>query len=282
VKVIVLILLVTTMMSVRNLNMKVKEISKITNSQIEEINSRYNNVLNNELLLLRYIKDNTIVTEKLQQILKNKEVNIDNIINSDVFVKGIFGLGAGTVIKNSDNEMYILTCHHVVEDVIMANEMGFPITATIGYSKTDEANKIAGMTVYSAEVVKYDVNVDLALLKVKTTDNTLVAAKIAIQDPEKGDTIYSVGSPLGLLRTVSTGILANKIDGFFISENVTTFGNSGGGLYNLHGELIGVPAQVPGYSAGLDKDGNETFVPESSLGMSRDLVTIRNFLEGVI
>ena len=217
-----------------------------------------------------------LLTKKVNESVK--EVNISNIIDSDVFVKGLFGLGAGTVIKKTDSEMYILTCHHVVEDIIQANDMGFAIKATIGYTKKDSTNTLSGMVVYGAKVIKYDADVDLALLKVNTIDNSLVAAPIAAVEPQKGDILYSVGSPLGLLRTISTGILANKEDGYFIFDGTTTFGNSGGGLYNRKGELVGVPSNVTGYKTGLDKDGNETFVPESGLGLSRDLMTLRSFL----
>jgi S1-C subfamily serine protease len=83
------------------------------------------------------------------------------------------------------------------------------------------------------------------------------------------------------MRTVSKGILANKIVGFYLTDSTTTFGNSGGGLYNKKGELIGIPSNVLGYAGGLDKEGKVTFVPESSLGLSRDLPTIKAFLEGV-
>jgi S1-C subfamily serine protease len=177
--------------------------------------------------------------------------------------------------------MYILTCYHVVDDIIAINKLGMKMSASIGYSKSDEINKVSGLVIYGAEVVKYDEEHDIALLKTSILDNELEVANIATTEPNKGDLVFSIGNPLGLLRTISQGILANKIEGFFISENVTTFGNSGGGLYNITGELVGIPAQVTGYEGGLMEDGKPAFIPESSLGMSRDLQTIHSFLEGV-
>jgi serine protease Do len=133
-----------------------------------------------------------------------------------------------------------------------------------------------GVVVYGAEIIKIDEENDLALLKTFMVDDELEVAKIATTEPQKGDIVYSVGSPLGILRTVSQGILSNKVEGFYLSDNTTTFGNSGGGLYNTNGELIGVPAQVMGYGS------EELFAPESSLGMSINLPRIRLFLDGEI
>jgi S1-C subfamily serine protease len=209
-----------------------------------------------------------------------KEVDYNKIIRGDVLVMGIFGSGAGTVIKKTENTMYVLTCYHVVDDIIKLNEGGLKVNAIVGYSlgETGDIDNLKSFVSFSAEVIKSDEENDLALLKVNYSDPNLSEIKIAEQEPQKGDTVYSVGSPLGLLRNVSKGILANKIEGFFVCENVTTFGNSGGGLYNKDGDLIGVPSNVMGYKGGLDKDGKDTFIPESSLGLSRDLKTIKNFL----
>ena len=231
-------------------------------------------------------KNDLILSTGLQDLVRNSinEVDYNKIIKGDVVVESLFGIGAGTVIKKTDKEMYILTCYHVVAEIIEANEAGMKINATIGYTlgETGDIENLKSFISYSAEVIKSDEENDLALLKVNYSDPNLNEIKLSENEPQKGDVVYSVGSPLGLLRTVSKGILANKIEGFYLSENVTTFGNSGGGLYNKDGELIGVPSNVMGYKGGLDKDGKDTFIPESSLGLSRDLKTIKNFLEGVI
>ena len=225
-------------------------------------------------------KNDLILSTEFQDLVRNsvKEVDYRHILKTDVLVMSLFGSGAGTVIKKTDNEMYVLTCYHVVEEIVNANNQGTKMNAVIGYTLDDtgDSENLKSFVSFSAYVIKYDVETDLALLQINYSDPNLEVAKLAEVEPQQGDVVYSVGSPLGLLRNVSKGILANKLVGFYISDNTTTFGNSGGGLYNKDGELIGVPSNVLGYKVGLE------FVPESSLGLSRDLPTIKTFLQGVI
>ena len=224
-------------------------------------------------------KNDLFLSNEIIELVRNsvKEVDYKHILKTDVLVMSIFGSGAGTVVKKTDNEMYVLTCYHVVEEIVNANNQGTKMNAVVGYTLDDtgDSEDLKSFVSFSAFVVKYDVENDLALLKINYSDPNLEVAKLAEVEPQQGDVVYSVGSPLGLLRNVSKGILANKLVGFYISDNTTTFGNSGGGLYNKDGELIGVPSNVLGYKVGLE------FVPESSLGLSRDLPTIKAFLEGV-
>lgn len=213
-------------------------------------------------------------------ILKTKDVDKDLIINGSVFVQSMIGSGSGTIIKKTEDSMYILTCYHVIAPNYEAQKKGFKIGVTIGYSKEDKTDKTDGLTVYGAEIIKADKENDLALLKTSITDKDLNEIKIAEISPEKGDIVYSVGHPLGLMRAISKGILTAKVEGYLISDTTMTYGNSGGGLFNIRGELIGVPSQVVGYDGGLDENGEVSFIPESGLGMSINLLRIKDFLIG--
>ncbi len=178
-----------------------------------------------------------------------KTVEPNYMLTGTVYVQGAFGLGSGTVIKKTENAMYVLTCYHVVDSNVELKKFNMDIPVKIGYLKKDNTGKTIGNVVYVAEIIKTEVSVDLALLKINMVDDNLQEIKIAIYEPEVGDTVYSVGCPLGMFRTFSKGILSNKKEGFYVSDNTTTYGNSGGSLYNVYGELIGVPARVQGYSA---------------------------------
>ena len=241
-------------------------------SQIDGVRNQFNKSFDNDLKLLEQIQTQARLIARLKT-----NINIKRLLKTDVFVRGLSGEGAGTIIKKTETEMYVLTCNHVIDDITeFYDKTGIKLGASIGYSKNDKTDYIQGFVVYGAEIIKIDKENDLALLKVFMIDDDLEVAKIADEEPQKGDVVYSVGSPLGVLRTVSQGILSNKVEGFYISDNTSTFGNSGGGLYNDNGELIGVPAQVMGYGNG------ELFAPESSLGMSINLPRIKLFLDGEI
>jgi S1-C subfamily serine protease len=247
--------------------------TNLLENEIATLNDNYNQLIDNDIRLLGQIQTNKI-----------EQPDLIRLLNSDVSVGTFFGEGAGTVIKRTENRMYILTCYHVVAEIDRLNKIGISIGVTVGYSKKDERNSIAGMTAYGAQIVKTDEEHDLALLKIFIVDENLTVVNLAEQEPQKGDTVYSIGSPLGIWRTISKGIISNKQDGYYISDNTTTYGNSGGGLYNSKGELIGVPSNVMGYSVAKKKPepiSEPKFVPESSLGLSIDLLTIKDFLEGV-
>jgi S1-C subfamily serine protease len=260
------ILIIFGIVQYQNKNATKLAIKELQN-QIIDIQEAYNNLLDNDIEL----------TKEIQEINRNiqKEPNIKQLLNSSVFVKSEFGLGAGTVIKKTETEMYVLTCYHVVAEIIEMNKKGYNTKPSVGYTKIDNLNRIAGMVVYGAKIIKYDEDNDLALLKINVIDDNLEVVSIAEIYPEQGETIYSVGNPLGFLRTISKGILSRITEKFYISDNTTTYGNSGGGLFNKDGELIGIPVQL-GYIYNLEG----SLSPETSLGKSVKLSIIKDFLEG--
>jgi len=268
------------------------------NRQIFLTNDRVNEMLDNEILLAGQLDNGNNISQLLNgKILAlgldfqkmNKEidklveetktildktkyidiVDANRLLNASVLIVNGFGEGSGTVIKKTDTEMYILTCYHVVEgtDVV-----------SVGYNKTDKTGRIGGMVIFAGEVIKTDIDNDLALVKTFVVDNNLEVVTLAKNEPKRGDTVYTVGNPLGIPRNISKGILSNKIDGFYITDALTTFGNSGGGLFNRDGELIGVPIKVPVY--GMTNDYLP--VPESSLGHSISLPIIKEFLKDTL
>lgn len=254
--------------------------NEFINLQLDEIREQQNRTLLHDIQLDIYLKQlskaQNITEEDINKLQQVNLVNINKLLDSSLSVQGLDGSGSGTIIKKTENSMYILTCAHVVADIYEANQNGFEFGASVGYFKYKEDNSLVGVIAYEAEIIKYDKENDLALLKTSINDETLREVKIAEQEPIIGDVVYSIGNPIGLIRVISKGILSNKIKDFYVSDNTTTFGNSGGGLFNENTELIGVPAQVMVYIA--DAIG---VAPESSLGMSRNLRTINNFLKDI-
>ena len=251
----------------------------------------------------RFLQENNIrIFDLIFEELK--EPDIDLLLKSSVIVQTPTRNGSGTVIKKYNGFTYILTCYHVIEEkppvvieekdeereeeqkeeekkeyknpFIIKEAIDPPeesqTNITVSYLLRNERSEEIGNVIYIAEIVGYDEEKDLALLKIFGEDENLNVVSIAKEEPKIGDTVYSIGNPLSTNRTLSKGILSTKEEDFYISDNTITFGNSGGGLFNNKGELIGVPSNVMAYFFGN---------PESSLGLSRDLSTIIDFLKGV-
>ena len=145
--------------------------------------------------------------------------------------------GSGFVYKKDSKNGYILTNNHVIED---ANKI---VVTYIDGSETE------------AELVGRDEFSDVAVLKVKA-DTVLEVAEIgSSDDAEIGDTVFTVGAPLGkeYMGTITKGIVSGvnrKVSvklssGSYLMETIQTdatinSGNSGGPLCNISGQVIGI------------------------------------------
>ena len=171
------------------------------------------------------------------------------------------GAGSGVVISSDG---YILTCAHVVSGA--SN-----ITVTIG--DTD----------YPATVVGEDDTSDVAVLKIDATD--LTPATVGNSDGlAVGESVLAVGNPLGELGgTVTSGIVSalNRsvtIQGTSSTNTMSLIqmdasvspGNSGGGLFNMNGELIGL---VNAKSSSSDAEGLGFAIPiNDAIKVAQDLL----------
>ena len=145
------------------------------------------------------------------------------------------GLGSGFVI-NRDG--YIVTNDHVI-----AGEHRISVTIF-----KDGDRELSKVTYDDVRIVATSSELDLALLKVEPMSDDpfhSVALAAASSGVFEGQTVFAIGSPLGLDRTVSEGIIsvANRvISGRLYLQTTTQInpGNSGGPLFNLRGEVVGV------------------------------------------
>ena len=146
-------------------------------------------------------------------------------------------LGSGFVI---DAEGYIVTNNHVI-------------------SEADEIKVIFhDNTELSAEVVGRDSKLDLALLKVNA-GKKLTPLQFGDSDLARvGDWVFAIGNPFGLGGTVTAGIVsarardinAGPYDDFIQTDASINRGNSGGPLFNLKGEVIGINTAIFSPSGG--------------------------------
>lgn len=95
-----------------------------------------------------------------------------------------------------------------------------------------------------AGVVGYDIDMDLAILRAHVV-TTLPAISLGrLSTVKKGDQVVAIGSPSGLLNTVSTGIVSNihNVEGITLIQITAPLapGSSGGVLLNMQGQAVGV------------------------------------------
>lgn len=147
------------------------------------------------------------------------------------------GAGSGVIISQDG---YILTCAHVVSGAT---------SVKVQLNGSDES--------YDATVVGQDSTSDIAVLKIDATG--LTPAVIGDSDAlAVGEVAVAVGNPLGTLsNTVTDGIVSALNRQVTVQDNDMTLiqtdasispGNSGGGLFNANGELIGIVNAKSSYS----------------------------------
>ncbi|MFL2889793.1 MAG: Do family serine endopeptidase [Pelagibacteraceae bacterium] len=148
-------------------------------------------------------------------------------------------LGSGFII---DQKGTIITNNHVIqnaEDILVK----------------------VGQKEYKAKVIGADPYADLAVLKIDSKDNFI---PVNFGDSDKarvGDWVIAIGNPFGLGGTVTSGIISarnrdinlTRYDDFIQTDASINQGNSGGPLFNLKGEVVGINTAIiaPGQAGSI-------------------------------
>ena len=147
-------------------------------------------------------------------------------------------LGSGFII---DAEGIVVTNYHVIENaeevrVILADETSF-----------------------TAKVLGQDKKTDIAVLKIDPGETKLTAVAFGDSDELRvGDWVLAIGNPFGLGGTVTAGIVSARgrdigngpYDDFIQTDASINRGNSGGPLFNVAGEVIGINTAIYSQSGG--------------------------------
>lgn len=162
------------------------------------------------------------------------EENVKRVAEAVVQIQTSSGLGSGFVINSMG---HVVTNQHVI-----AGEQ--EIRVVMYRQRPGGLEKV---TFEKVKIVAMNGFLDLALLQI---DDASVAdlPTVVIEDDEglaQGQRVFAIGSPLGLERTVSQGIVsvrARENQGRWYIQTTTQInpGNSGGPLFNLKGEVVGV------------------------------------------
>ncbi len=153
--------------------------------------------------------------------------------------ENLTGLGSGFIIND---EGYVVTNNHVI-------------------SGADQITVIFnnGIDEISAELVGTDPKTDIAVLKIDPSSVNIQSVNWGDSDVSRvGDIVLAIGNPLGLGGTVTSGIISSinrDIGGgpyvdFIQTDAAINRGNSGGPLFNLEGEVIGINSMIISQTGG--------------------------------
>jgi serine protease Do len=170
--------------------------------------------------------------------------SVERVADAVVLVSTPSGLGSGFLISPDG---HLVTNDHVIQGETQVTVTLFEQTPSGLDRRPVEGAKIVATNAYA----------DLALLKIETEGKDLPFVRLSAGDsPRVGETVFAIGNPRGLERSVSEGILSTlrrPFDGLTYLQTTAQInpGNSGGPLFDLRGNVIGVTNMKFLFSEGL-------------------------------
>lgn len=152
-----------------------------------------------------------------------------------VLIQNPQGLGSGFIINDRG---YCVTNYHVVEGQTR-------VAVTIFHQGAN--GDFERRAIRDVKILALNPYFDLALLEIPPQKDLKFQPVFIAEDDShrEGDTVFAIGSPLGLERSVSEGIVASRnrnMDGIVYIQTTAQInpGNSGGPLFNDKGQVVGV------------------------------------------
>lgn len=199
--------------------------------------------------------------------IAHPSVVIIDIYSSEEYEKVNQPSGSGSgVIWTSDG--YIVTCNHVVEGASIIK-----VTLEDG-------------SVYPAQIIGTDSKTDLAVIKIAASES-LTPTIVRGTDLILGETVIAIGNPLGVLGgTVTSGILSALERNITVEGQSMTLlqtdaainsGNSGGGLFDINGSLVGI---VNAKSTGSTVEGLGYAIPITTVTTVANEIVEHGYVTG--
>ena len=173
-------------------------------------------------------------------IVRTKRVEVAPSADEPMSI--VDGLGSGVLISNDGK---VLTAAHVVQ------------TADVAMVEFSDGQAII------ARVIGSDVQSDVALLQLKEMPKGVTPATLGDSDKvEVGDQVFVIGAPYGISQTLSVGHLSgrhrlNRNDQstsveFLQTDAAINTGNSGGPMFDMQGNVIGIVSSMMSHSGGSE------------------------------
>lgn len=168
----------------------------------------------------------SVVNIYTTRVVANSDSDSENVTYSEQT-----NLGSGVII---DNDGYVVTNYHVIAGSKMRRV------------------QLADGRITTPQVIGFDVDTDLALLRINLPDIQPVTLGRSDQ-MQIGDVVLAIGNPYGLSQTVTQGIISatgrgllglTTFENYIQTDAAINSGNSGGALVNTQGELIGINTAI--------------------------------------
>lgn len=173
-----------------------------------------------------------------------------------------------TIVKEANNKVFpaVVYIHAVAADTGSGTDQANTVKGSgviispegeilTNFHVADKASSIRcqlnDSTSFDAEIIGYDKDVDLALLKLKRPENAgpLPFAEFTGEPVQEGDFVMAMGAPWGLNRSVAIGIIScakrylpgeSEYSLWYQTDAAISPGNSGGPLVNTDGKIVGI------------------------------------------
>ena len=195
----------------------------------------------NKLLILFLVVFSLVIHSENSDIFEKSNLSV-------VAVLGEHSLGSGVIISRDG---YVLTNWHIIQD-----EKDFKVL-TLGEGGYKQ-------NLREAEVIKYSITSDLALLKLMSFPQDMQVARLSQVIPNVGDSVHAIGHPHGEIWSYSKGYISAHREDYswdvgeqnyrgdvYQMQTPINPGNSGGPLLNDHGNVVGINTFVNTQAQGI-------------------------------
>jgi tetratricopeptide (TPR) repeat protein len=158
-----------------------------------------------------------------------------------------------TLVKENEKCVFLVECYNEKNQITSIGSGFFIDKSGIAFTNVHvlknafkaKIKTIDGKFHDIDRILDYNANLDIAKIKVKNANDVFHATVISKKKAEKGEPIFVIGNPDGLENTVSTGIVSSLRnypeygECYQITAPISP-GSSGGALFNMDGEVIGI------------------------------------------
>jgi serine protease Do len=178
--------------------------------------------------------------------------------------------GSGVIYKEVNGLYYVVTNAHVIEEmtkiqIFLGGVKYYNATLVGKDSKNDIAVLTFSLDMFGGEVYVHDIfNYEEELIKV-------------------GQTTLAIGCPLDLdnYNTLTTGVVSKVTYSQIMTNAELNPGNSGGGLFNLSGRLIGINTEKQVWTSSVDDYGQVEQIPVEGVGYAVSLEVVKKCITDV-